>query len=316
MSVVSALGNSRMVELPDGVVRVYERGEGEPIVFIHGLFANAAAWRKVVPLLADRYRCVTADWPFGAHQTPMTPGADLTPSGIADTIADVIEHLDLHNVTLVGNDGGGMLAQLVITRSPSRIGRLVLTPCDAYENFPPPLFEYLCTMARVPASLHLFSALLRVPAVRRMFGRSLLGYGGLSHTRIDDDLLDHYLRGLMTDRGVRRDTIEFLRSVDNRYTLEAAAKFGDFAQPVLIAWAPDDRFFPFTHAERFDQDFRDARLETIADSLTWVAEDQPGRTAELIDAFIRDTAVWDTAVRDTALPAVPQPAEDELEPLG
>ncbi len=280
MTPTLALGAQRVVELAQGPVRMYERGEGSPIVFVHGLFANAAAWRKVVPLLAERHRCITADWPFGSHHVAMRPDADLTPSGIAGTVADLIAALDLRDVTLVGNDGGGMLYQLVVAHRPQRIERLVLTPCDAYENFPPPMFNYLCWLARVPGATALLAQTLRVRLVRRLPN----AYGWLSHTTIEDEVLDHYLAPLR-DAAVRRDAIKFLRSVSDRHTLEAARRFPSFRKPVLVAWASDDRFFPFAHAERLAADFPNAQLVTIRRSRTYVAEDQPQRLAELVAEF-------------------------------
>lgn len=286
MDITAALGDSRTIRLPQGPIRIYERGTGRPLVFVQGLFANAAAWRKVVPLLADSYRCITADWPFGAHHLPMTPDADLTPTGIADTIADVIDHLDLHDATLIGNDGGGMLSQLVITRRPNRLGRLILTPCDAYENFPPPLFNYLCRVARVPSIMRLTSRALRITAVRTSCARSPIGFGRLTNNPIDTEVIDHYLHGITHESGVLRDSIKFLRAVDNRYTLEAATHFPTITLPVLIAWAPDDQFFPFQHAQQLAKDFPNAQLVTIPDSRTWVAEDQPELLASLIGEFL------------------------------
>ncbi|MFD3744862.1 alpha/beta fold hydrolase [Nocardia sp. NPDC058633] len=291
MSVVTELGASRLVQLPQGAIRIYERGKGETVLFVHGLVANAAAWRKVVPRLADSYRCITADWPFGAHRIPMAADADLTPLGIAHTIADVLEALDLEHVTLVGNDGGGMLSQLVVAHRPERIARLVLTPCDAYENFPPPLFEYMCWMARTPGAGTLMGRLLRIPTVRHACARSRFGFGGLTRHPISSELIDHYLHGMTHERGVVRDCLAFLRAVDNKYTLDAAARFASCALPVLIAWAEDDRFFPYAHAKRLAADFPNARLESITDSLTWVAEDQPNRTAALIAQFISSTPI-------------------------
>ncbi|MFE6861894.1 alpha/beta fold hydrolase [Nocardia sp. NPDC057668] len=285
MSITAELGVSRVLSLPQGPVRIYERGTGQPVVFVQGLFANAAAWRKVVPALADEYRCITADWPFGAHHLPMSAQADLTPIGLAGTVADVLDHLDLNDVILVGNDGGGMVSQLVVTRRPDRVGGLVLTPCDAYENFPPPQFDYLCRIARVPGITPLAARVLRIEAIRLGCARSRYGFGQLHSGPIDVEVLDHYLRGLINERGVLTDAIKFLRAVDNRYTLEAARQFSSVTLPVLIAWSPEDEVFPIRHGHRLAADFPNARLEMIENSRTWVAEDQPDRLASLIRQF-------------------------------
>ena len=143
------------VTLEQGTIAYRETGPGDApaIVFVHGAFVDGTLWRKVVPRLEGSYRCVVPDLPLGSHRTPMNPGADLSPPGLAKLIADFIEALDLDDVTLVGNDTGGAICQLVVTRHPERIGRLVLTPCDAYENFLPPAFRYLQSLARVPGGV-------------------------------------------------------------------------------------------------------------------------------------------------------------------
>src|SRR3954463_16773948 len=113
MSVSPELGERREVPLPGGPIRYHDRGSGPTIVFVHPMIVNGAMWRKMVPLLADRHRCITPDWPLGGHAVPMERDADLTPPGLAALIASFLEALDLREVTLVGNDTGGALAQLV-----------------------------------------------------------------------------------------------------------------------------------------------------------------------------------------------------------
>ena len=71
----------------------------------------------------------------------MKADADLSPRGVAAMIAGVMEQLDLRDVVLVGNDTGGALCQLVVAHHPERLAGLVLTTCDAYEHFPPPLLR-------------------------------------------------------------------------------------------------------------------------------------------------------------------------------
>src|SRR5947199_9664500 len=115
MSISPALGEQRELQLPQGTISYRERGSGEPIVFVHGLLVNGDLWRKVVPELAKDFRCITPDWPLGSHEIPMNRDADLTPTGLAKLIADFLAALELENVTLVGNDTGGALAQIAVT---------------------------------------------------------------------------------------------------------------------------------------------------------------------------------------------------------
>jgi pimeloyl-ACP methyl ester carboxylesterase len=273
------------VRLPQGTIRYRELGAGEPIVLVHGLLANGELWRDVAPRLAADFRVIVPDWPLGSQQLPLEPGADLSPLGLAQIIADFLSALDLENVTLVGNDTGGAVSQLVAIHHPERIGRLVLTPCDAYENFLPPAFRPLQALARVPGSIFLIAQSMRMRAARRL----PISYGWLMK-RADDALTASWLAPALSSRAIRNEVAAILKGISPRYTLEAAERFGEFTKPVLIAWAPEDRFFKLRYAERLASAFPDARLELIEDSYTFVSLDQPVRTAELIAAFVKQPA--------------------------
>ena len=129
------------IHLSQGTIRYREDGTGEPLLFVHGVVVNGGLWRKVVPRLSKDFRCIVPDWPLGAHELPMNPDADLSPPALAQLVVDFMDALGLETVTLVGNDTGGAICQLVMTRRPDRIGRLVLTSCDAIDNCPPQFFR-------------------------------------------------------------------------------------------------------------------------------------------------------------------------------
>jgi pimeloyl-ACP methyl ester carboxylesterase len=270
------------LQLPQGQVRVRESGEGPPIVFIHGLLVDGRLWDDVAAELSTSHRCILPDLPLGSHRTAMRPDADLTPYGLARLIADVLDELDLHDVTLVANDTGGALSQLVVTRHPERIGRLVLTPCDAFDNFLPPMLRPMqYAGGYVPGALALISQTMRSDALLR----GPLGFGPLV-MRHRPELYRAWVEPVRTDSGVRRDLKKVFRGIRPRYTLEAAEKLPAFDKPVLIAWADGEKLFPRAHAERLAQLLPDARLETVADSRTFVPLDQPGSLAGLVAGFV------------------------------
>ena len=282
----SALGPQKDVRLTGGTLRYRERGAGPTLLFVHGLLVNGALWRKVVPELAPDFRCIAPDWPLGSHEVPLGDAADRTPAGIAQLIADFMAALELDDVTLVGNDSGGALSQLVVTRHPERVGRLVLTPCDAFDNFPPKMFRYLGWAAKVPGGMAPIVQSMRLRANRR----TPIAFGWLTKRRLPNAVSDHYVNPVIHDRRIREDARAFILGVDSAYTMAAAEKLPGFDRPVLLAWAPEDRFFPIEHAERLAELLPDARLVRIEDSRTFVSEDQPERLAELIAGFVREPA--------------------------
>jgi pimeloyl-ACP methyl ester carboxylesterase len=271
-------------ELPQGKIRYRDTGEGKPLVFVHGLLVDGLLWRKVTPLLEGEFRCIVPDWPLGSHRVALAPSADRSPRGMAHLIADFLAAMELEEVTLVANDTGGAIAQLLVTERPERIDRLVLTPCDCYENFFPPAFKPLQWLARVPSALTLAAQPMRSAAVRR----SPLGFGLLTKRPIADEITWGWIEPSLADREVRRDVIGLLRGVDSRDTLAAAKKLRDFDRPTLIAWAREDIVFKPRFAERLARDIPNSRVEWIEDSRSFVSEDQPARLAELIGAFVRE----------------------------
>jgi pimeloyl-ACP methyl ester carboxylesterase len=272
-------GAGKEIELPAGAIRYREAGEGKPVVFVHGYLVDGRLWDGVVDRLSDRFRCLAPDWPLGAQQVAMNPDADLTPYGVAATIAGFLEALDLDDVTIVGNDSGGAMSQVLVTRHPERIGRLVLTNCDTHENFPPGIFKAMPPLAKLPGGMTVLAAPFRIGAVARGAFRPF------ARTRIPDELIASWMEPGMRDPGVRRDLKKVTVGMNKRYTLEAAEKLRGSDLPILLAWAPGDRYFPLKYAERLAAEAGNARIAQVPDSKTFVPLDQPGRLADLIAEF-------------------------------
>jgi pimeloyl-ACP methyl ester carboxylesterase len=270
----------RDVQLSQGTIRFREAGEGEPIVFVHGYLVDGRLWDTTVEHLSDGYRCITPDWPLGAHRVAMNPDADLSPPGIADLIAEFLAALDLEDVTIVGNDSGGAMSQVFVTRHPERVGRLVLTNCDTHDNFPPSIFKLMPPIAKLPGGMRVLAQPFRLGALRRA------AFAPFAKTKIPTELIDSWLEPALNDRDVARDTAKVTAGMQKRYTLEAAERLADFDRPVLLAWARDDRVFKLSYAQRLAETIPNATLETIEDAKTFVPLDQPARLAELIGAFV------------------------------
>jgi pimeloyl-ACP methyl ester carboxylesterase len=268
------------VSLPAGTIRYREAGEGKPVVFVHGYLVDGRLWDGVVDKLSSRCRCIAPDWPIGTQRVAMNPDADLTPYGIAAIVNDFLEALDLNDVTIVGNDSGGAMSQVTVTRYPERIGRLVLTNCDTHENFPPGPFKAMPPLAKLPGGMALLAAPFRIPAVARAAFRPF------TRDPLPPELVASWMEPGLHDPDVKRDVKKVTIGMNKRYTLEAAEKLKGSDLPVLLTWAPGDRLFPFKYAERLTADMPNARLVQIPDAKTFVPIDQPQRLADEIAAFV------------------------------
>lgn len=276
---MSQSSQRREIDLPAGRVRYREAGEGKPVVFVHGYLVDGRLWDGVVDSLSDRFRCLAPNWPIGAQQIAMKPDADLSPYGIAAIIASFLDALDLNDVTIVGNDSGGAMSQVLVTRHPERIGRLVLTNCDTHENFPPGIFKAMPPIAALPGGMAVLAAPFRIGALARA------AFKPFSKKPIPPELVASWMQPGLHDPGVKHDAKKVTVGMNKRYTLEAAEKLRGSDLPVLLAWAPGDRFFPIKYAQRLVADTPNARLVEIPDSATFVPLDQPQRLAEEIASF-------------------------------
>lgn len=280
------------VEVPAGPIEYDDTGgDGPVVVFLHGLYMSGSTWRKVVPELGGDYRCIVPTLPFGSHRLPMKPDADLTMRGLVHLVADFLEALDLHDVTLVTLDwGGGMF--LTAEGRDDRVARQVVCPTEAFDNFPPGFAGQVALLAaRIPGGIYLALKQLRISWLRN----SRLMLGTMFKHGVPDDVAREWTAPGLASSGVRRDVRKYSVAARSKPELIAATeKVADFTGPALVVWAPEGTMMPPEHGPRLAELFADSRYVEIADAYTMVNEDQPERLVGHLRQFLAET--------DAALP--------------
>jgi pimeloyl-ACP methyl ester carboxylesterase len=280
------------VELSAGTVEYEDTGGSGPvIVFVHGLMMDGSLWRHVVADLRRDYRCVLPTLPLGGHRRPMRADADLSMSGVAEILGELIERLGLREITLVASDWGG--PQLLIGGArDERIARLVLCSCEAFDNVPPKgAAKLLPYIARVPGGIFMTVMPFRFDRLRRL----PITYGHLSKRPVPREVMDRWFGPVTSQRKVRRDLRKYVLSAarGRRELLDAAEGLRSFERPALVLWAAEDRLMPIEHGPRLAELLPQGRLVKIADSRTLISEDQPGELA----AHMRELLATDTHSR-------------------
>jgi pimeloyl-ACP methyl ester carboxylesterase len=248
-----------------------------PVLFVHGILVDHRLWLKVAEELArNGFRCILPDWPLGSHTLPVAESVPLSPELVADMVGEFIDALGLQDVTLVGNDTGGGICQLVVDRYPERVGRLVLTNCDAFEKFPPFPFNVVFATMRGPSSIQALLRLMKVPALRR----SPLGYGLLLHR--DDALTASWVQPCGTDRRIAQNLATLLRAVRATDLTDVATRLPRFAKPVTLVWGMADRAFTPALGRRLAAVFPNATMVEVPGARTFVSLDAP---AAVVDAI-------------------------------
>ncbi|MFJ4714509.1 alpha/beta fold hydrolase [Streptomyces sp. NPDC088785] len=272
------------IELSAGTLAYRDSGGAGPVVvLLHGFLMDASLWDAVQADLSADHRCVVPTLPLGAHRHPMRADADLSLPGVARLVAELLERLGLQDVTLVGNDTGGALVQLLMADGADRAGRVVLVSCDAFDNFPPGLTGRTLVLAGSlpPRLFGLFMRQMRLRVMRRL----PLAFGWL--TRRGDATTARWIEPVTRVPGIARDTVRALRAAaaDTAVLHRAAQRLPAFRRPALIVWASEDRVMPPAHGRRLAELLPDATLHEIPDSYTLVPLDRPARLARLVRDF-------------------------------
>lgn len=273
-----------VADLPQGKLAYRAAGPASssrpPVVFVHGILVDARLWEPVADrLAAEGIRSYAPTLPLGAHQRPMNADADLSPQGIATLIRDFISALGLSDVTIVGNDTGGAICQVMLGGDTSRVRAAVLTDCDAFGTFPPRALAPLFRALRHPWLVAGLAPALRSEKVRH----GPLAFGPLSSRPLDPDLTGSWMQPLAS-KVIRRDLAKFARGVNPRVLVDSASRFGQFTGPVRILWGEDDRFFRPGLGQQLSDAFPHATLTTVPGGRTFLPLDHPDDVASEIAA--------------------------------
>jgi pimeloyl-ACP methyl ester carboxylesterase len=272
------------IELSAGTIEYEDTGGAGPtVVLLHGLMMDAALWDQVIADLGADHRCIAPALPLGAHRRAVRADADLSLRGLARLVIELLDRLDLHDVTLGGNDTGGALVQLVMSGGADRVGRVVLASCEAFDNFPPGLTgkTLMLTGKLPPALFGLFMQQMRLRPLRRL----PIAFGWL--TKRGDAATARWMTPVLTQRDIRRDTVRVLRAAAAQpdVMLDAAKGLPGFDRPALVVWAAEDRVMPPGHGRRLAELLPQGQLVEVPDSYTLIPLDQPTRLAQAIREF-------------------------------
>ncbi len=269
-------------EVTAGPIHYEEVGEGPPIVLLHGLAMDARLWDGVTPALRDEFRCVMPTLPLGAHTEPMREEADLSLRGMGRIVAELLERLELEDVTLCFSDWSGGQT-MVADGLTDRVAALAFVSCETEGNYPPGLAGRAASLsAKLPGGLSVMRRTLLSPRLRRLPPI----YGQMSKRGVPEETMRRWLDPLGRPE-IRRDLRRYVGDVrrGKRDMAAATASLASFERPVLVVWDREGAMMPNEHGRRLAGCFPDGRLVELDDCYTLIPIDRPEALAQELRAL-------------------------------
>jgi len=268
---------SRWLETSVGPVHYIDEGVGDPVLFVHGNPTWSFLYRGIVIRLKSKLRCIALDLPgFGLSVRP--PDYRYTPAEHVGIVRELVRHLDLERVTIMGQDWGGPIGLRAAIDELDRLRALVMgnTWYWPLHDWQAKAFSYVLSMAPMQSLI----------LERNLFVEKIMPLG-LKHP-LADEVMHHYREAQPTPAA--RVGVAALP----RQLIEAAAWLGDLEDdvkqslanvPMLLTWGVHDPMFTARYLERFRQDFHLTQIRRL-DAKHYIQEDAPGEIASAIVDFL------------------------------
>jgi pimeloyl-ACP methyl ester carboxylesterase len=276
----------RFVEVDGLRIHVAEAGEGDPVVLLHGWPQNWWEWRRLIPLLADRYRVICLDTRGSGWSDAPKGGYDK--ETMARDVIGVLDRLGLDHVRMIGHDVGGYLGFLICLRAPDRVVRYV--SLNTGHPFVRPSLAALGTTWRfwywpingapVVGPFLIRHAFFR--SLRRWFTAERAGWSPEDEAIFIEQWAEP-ARALAASKTYRTYLL-----VDSPRVLLGSYRRTRLAVPTLMLHGAEDSVLREPFLRGFEAYADDMSLELVPGAGHFIAEERPDLVAERALAFFAD----------------------------
>jgi pimeloyl-ACP methyl ester carboxylesterase len=274
----------RVLQLSHGTIHLRTAGSGSPLLLLHGGGIDSAqlSWAEAIAPFAEHYRVYAPDWPGYGKSDPLA-GEGYGIDRLVEVLAELIDALDLPQVSLIGISMGGGAALGYALTHPQRVAKLVLV--DSYG---------LCAYA----PFHRLSYwVTRLPLISRWtYGfmrrsRRLTGWGmrALFAGPVPEAVVDESFAALQL-ANAGEPFISFQRSelLPDRLNTCYAQRFSELTMPVLLLHGDEDTLVPLSAAQDAARQIPNVRLTVMAKTGHWPPRERPAQFNELVLAFLKE----------------------------
>ncbi|MCP4425925.1 MAG: alpha/beta fold hydrolase [Chloroflexi bacterium] len=231
----------------DGLMLFYEeKGQGEPVLLLHGLGSSTRDWELQMPALAERHRVVAVDL-RGHGRSHKPPGPYSIPLFAAD-IAAFIQSLNIAPAHIIGISLGGMIAFQLALDAPELIKSLIIV-----NSVPQMILETFGDRLQLWRRL----AIVRLLGLRRM--------GEFLAPRLFSKPEHELFRQQMAERWAQNDKRAYLAATKSFVGWDVSRRLGEINYPTLVVSADED-YWPLSEKEAYTAQIPNAKLLIFEDS--------------------------------------------------
>lgn len=267
------------VRLSGAEVNYAEIGEGEPIVFVHGLAGCWRNWLENLPHFGRNHRAIAVDLP-GFGDSPM-PDWEISMAAYGRMLNEFCERLGLERVAaLVGNSMGGFVATEAVNAEPERYERLALVSAAGLSLAEAKGRRFEATARTIKAAAPLLLNGDRNIWLNRPLGRrAAFGWVIRTPEKLRPELLKEQVKPGLNSDG-------FVAALASMVGYDTRERLPEIEVPTLIVWGLSDRIVPVEAALRYHRLIPRSRLEIFERTAHVPMLERPLRFNRLLDEFL------------------------------
>jgi len=267
--------SKRKVRTFAGDIAYVRKGQGPPVLLLHGIPSSSYLWRDVIDPLSTTFDVLAPDL-LGYGDSDKRLDADLSIAAQARYMVAFLETLGVHQAAVIGHDIGGGVAQLMAVDEPQRVARLILIDSAVDNNWPVPVIARLKEPAwdQIMVNIDMRKGL-----------REGLETGVVTAGRVTDEVVDEWTRPFQ-DLGGRRAYLRAARALNNRDLISRSKHIEEIETPTLILWGANDAFLEPRWAEALQRKFRNSTVEIIDPGGHFLPLDRPDAVVEAVTRFL------------------------------
>jgi len=259
-----------------------DSGSGPVVLFIHGILGSQRQWAHLVDTMDDTHRVLVPDL-FG-HGESAKPLGDYSLSAHAAAMRDLLDHLGIERVTLVGHSLGGGIAMQFYYLFPERVDRLVLVASGGLGRE----VNVVLRAATLPGAAQVLSVLASAPVLSRVdaLGRGASKIGWRPSADLSEMWHGFSSLGNLESRRAFLATTRAVIDIGGQSISAHDHLQGAPPIPTLIVWGSKDRMIPASHALSVQRALPDCRVELFEGAGHFPHLDDPDRFASALRDFI------------------------------